>query len=330
MTSLIKYDAACQALAAATAVDEVKDISDKAEAMRAYARQAKNRGLEIDAAEIRIRAERRLGELIVTQKETVGLNTGAMGIGTSAVPRENRTPTLADAGIDKKLSSRAQKLAAVPDDKFEGMVGEWRERVGKETERVTVNLLREGEHALRDKNLAVPKWPKGKYPIIYADPPWRYENPPMGDTGRSIENHYPTMTLDEICALAVGDTAADDAILFMWATSPKLAECMEVIEAWGFTYRTSMVWVKDKIGMGYYARNRHELLLIARRGSPGTPDPGNRPDSIIEAPRQAHSAKPPVVYELIEKMYPDLKKIELFCRVPREGWASWGNEIEGS
>src|SRR5690606_11454817 len=121
-------------------VDEAKDLRDKAEAMRAYARQAKNKQLEVDAAEIRIRAERRLGELIRAQKETVGLATGAAGIGkaASAVPDEYRTqpPTLAEAGIDKKLSSRAQKLAAIPEQEFESQIGEWRSRVERETERV--------------------------------------------------------------------------------------------------------------------------------------------------------------------------------------------------
>ncbi len=110
--------------------------------MRSYARQAKNRQLEVDAAEIRMRAERRLGELIVAQKETVGLGQPGVKPQLSAHGEPNRRATLADAGIDKKLSSRAQKLAAVPEEKFEGMMGEWRERVGKETERVTTNLLR--------------------------------------------------------------------------------------------------------------------------------------------------------------------------------------------
>src|ERR1700722_17613445 len=115
MTQLARYDEACRALAAAKSVDEVKDWHNKAAAMQEYARQAKNRQLEVDAGEIRLRSERRLGEMLAEQKSTVGLNTGARGIGRSAVPEENRTskPTLADVGIDKNLSSRAQKLAAV-------------------------------------------------------------------------------------------------------------------------------------------------------------------------------------------------------------------------
>jgi N6-adenosine-specific RNA methylase IME4 len=165
-----------------------------------------------------------------------------------------------------------------------------------------------------------------RYPIIYADPPWRYENPPMGGGNRSIENHYPTMTLEEICAMPVGDLATEDAMLYMWATAPKLAECMKVIEAWGFEYRTNLVWDKEVIGMGYHARNQHEILLVAKRGSIPPPAAGTQPSSVHRERRGEHSAKPDFYYEMIEAAYPSLPKIELFCRSPREGWAVWGNQ----
>jgi len=152
MTELVLYSEACKALEAAKNTDEAKEIRDKAEAMRAYARQARNKQLEIDAAEIRMRAERRLGEIIRAQKETVGLNPGVRmagkdSLGGAVVEPPKPVPTLADAGIDKKLSSRAQKMAAVPADKFEGMVSEWRGRIEKENERVTTNILKAGEKA---------------------------------------------------------------------------------------------------------------------------------------------------------------------------------------
>lgn len=168
----------------------------------------------------------------------------------------------------------------------------------------------------------------GKFVVLYADPPWRYENPPMGGSNRSIENHYPTMDLEEICALPAGDLAHENAMLFMWATSPKLAECMQVLDAWGFTHRTTMVWIKDKIGMGYHARERHEILIIAKRGELPPPAPDCRPDSVVEAPRLEHSAKPTIFYDIIDKMYPDVRKVELFGRAPedREGWVAWGNQ----
>jgi len=163
-----------------------------------------------------------------------------------------------------------------------------------------------------------------RYPVLYADPPWRYEH--AESESRMIENQYPTMALDEICALPVADLVTPDAILFLWATSPKLAESMRVIESWGFTYRTCAVWDKQKIGMGYYFRQRHELLLVATRGSIPTPSPENRAASVIVEPREEHSAKPAKFAELIESMYPSLPRIELFCRAPRAGWAAWGNQ----
>ncbi len=163
-----------------------------------------------------------------------------------------------------------------------------------------------------------------KYPIVYADPPWRYEH--VETESRAIENQYPTMALDEIRALPVSDATTPDAVLFLWATSPKLAEAMSVIESWGFTYRTSMVWVKDRIGMGYYARQRHELLLIATKGSPPTPAPSDRPDSVVNAPQSKHSEKPDVFYGVIERMYGALPKLEMFSRKAREGWGRWGNQ----
>jgi N6-adenosine-specific RNA methylase IME4 len=166
-----------------------------------------------------------------------------------------------------------------------------------------------------------------KYPIILADPPWRYENPPMGGGNRSIENHYPTLSLAEICELPVREIATDDALLYLWATAPKLRECFEVLEAWGFDYRTNFVWAKDKIGMGYHARSQHEQLLVGKRGNIPPPAAADRVSSIIYAERGAHSEKPAIFHELIESFYPTLPKIELFCRSPRDGWAAWGNQV---
>lgn len=149
---LVRYEAACKALAEARAVDEVQDIRNKAEAMRVYGMQAKNKTLEVDAAEIRIRAERKLGELIAQQKAGDGLaKPGRKSVviddRNKSVPSANRIPTLAEAGISKDLSSRAQKMAAVPAEEFEAEVGEWRQRVQAENARVTTRLEKAGERA---------------------------------------------------------------------------------------------------------------------------------------------------------------------------------------
>jgi N6-adenosine-specific RNA methylase IME4 len=168
-----------------------------------------------------------------------------------------------------------------------------------------------------------------RYAVLYADPPWHFEvyNEESG-VERAAGNQYSTMSLDEICALPVLNLASPDAALFMWTTVPHLCESFDVLAAWGFEYKTNIVWVKDKIGLGYFVRNQHELLLVATRGDMPSPSPANRPPSVIHAPRREHSRKPDEAYELIEQMYPELPKIELFARQARAGWAAWGNEVE--
>lgn len=222
MTELARYEAARRALAEAVAVDEVQEIRNQAEAWRAYAKQARDRDLEIQAAQIRFRAERRLGELITAQKDTVGLARGAAGIGkaASAVPHEYSTqpPTLAEAGIDRKLSSRAQRVAALPNEKFETLLDQHAEEMRSGAGRVAMDLLKvnadlEGREHRRnlasELSDASAELPTGrKYPVIYADPPWRRK---QGATSRSYENHYPTMTWSEICALPVKTLLLPDA-----------------------------------------------------------------------------------------------------------------------
>lgn len=168
----------------------------------------------------------------------------------------------------------------------------------------------------------------GKFGVIYADPPWRYQEGSTDPT-RVIENKYPTMTLDVICELKVPEICTPDCVLYLWATAPKLAEAMEVITAWGFEYRSGYVWDKGSIGPGYWARVQHEHLLVAVRGNPPTPPPEVREGSVIRAKRGEHSAKPDEVAAMIVRHYPAMPKVELFARAPREGWAVWGNEAGG-
>lgn len=164
-----------------------------------------------------------------------------------------------------------------------------------------------------------------KYHIIYANPSWRYDF--AVSENRAIESQYPTMELDAIKALPVSDIATDDAVLYLWATAPKLKEALEVMEVWSFTYKTNAVWVKNNIGMGYWWRNQHEMLLVGTRGNFPPPEPALRVSSVFESPKTEHSEKPLSVDEAIEKMFPNIMKIELFARQPRKEWAAWGNEI---
>ena len=133
------------------------------------------------------------------------------------------------------------------------------------------------------------------------------------------------MALHEIKELQ--PPAGENAVLFLWAVNCLLHDALDVINTWGFTYKTNLAWVKPSIGLGVWTRNRHELLLFATRGQIEVPEPEQRPDSVIEADRGRHSQKPDSAYELIEAAYPHLSKLELFARgTPRPGWQTWGNE----
>jgi N6-adenosine-specific RNA methylase IME4 len=165
-----------------------------------------------------------------------------------------------------------------------------------------------------------------KYDLITADCPWRYSF--SKSKSRKVENHYPTMTVEEICALPIDTIAEENCILFLWATAPKLREALRVMEEWGFEYKTHSIWDKKKIGMGYYWRGRHELLLVGTKGKTHPPLPEVRESSIFEGKRGKHSKKPEYARQMIERMYPDTNKIELFSREYPEGWDVWGNEVE--
>lgn len=338
MNPLAKLSQATTALAEARTLEEVTHIRDIAEAARTYAKAAQL-GLDAQnhAAEIKLRAERKAGELLKQAKET-GEIRGKGGNGSNHHEQKSQpvtfVPKLADLGISKMQSSRYQAVASLPQEKFEQHIVETKE-AGKEL--TTADVLREAKavqsrtertakiNEIAKKNTPLNTETDRLYPIVYADPPWQYEH--SETDSRKIENQYPTMTIQAICELPVGNIAAPDAVLFLWTTSPKLAESMNVISAWGFVYRTCIVWDKERMGMGYYARQQHELLLIAARGSIPVPKPENRPASIVRIKRDnEHSAKPEEFYSLIERMYPEYDRIELFARNGREGWFSWGNQ----
>ena len=141
---------------------------------------------------------------------------------------------------------------------------------------------------------------------------------------RAADNHYPTMTLQDICALH--PPAAANAVLFLWATAPMLPQALEVMAAWGFTYRSCCIWSKDRSGTGYWFRNRHEQLLVGARGKVPAPAPGTQYPSVVLAPTAGHSVKPACFAEMIEAMFPSAARLEMFARRQRPGWDVWGNE----
>lgn len=184
----------------------------------------------------------------------------------------------------------------------------------------------------RERELAarITALPQRRYGLILADPEWKWR-PYHEVTGgsRSASNHYPVSDTAVIAARQVESIAAHDCILFLWAIGSMLPEALQVMGAWGFTYKSNLVWVKDRQGTGFWNRARHELLLIGTRGHPVAPALGTQLPSVIEAPRRAHSEKPELVAKWIERIWPNTPKIELNRRgPPRPGWDAWGNEVE--
>jgi len=175
---------------------------------------------------------------------------------------------------------------------------------------------------------------KKKYSIIYADPPWAFENYSDKGKGRSPENHYKCLSLQDIKNLAVNELAANNCVLFIWVTFPFLEKGFEVIKAWGFKYKTvGYVWVKRNKksdgwfwGLGYWTRSNAEVCLIATKGN--ITRQSNSVHQIIDSPVEGHSKKPDIVREKIVELCGDIPRIELFARQKTDGWEVWGNEVE--
>lgn len=175
-----------------------------------------------------------------------------------------------------------------------------------------------------------------KYNVILADPPWAFRAWSNKGMGRSAEQHYPTMRLDDIKALPVADLAAEDCVLFLWATFPMLKEAFAVIDAWGFTYKTvAFTWVKENRkssglfwGLGYWTRANAEICLLATRGSPKRQSAAVH--QVILSPVEQHSKKPDAIRERIVTLMGDVPRVELFARQETPGWDVWGNEVKCS
>lgn len=169
-----------------------------------------------------------------------------------------------------------------------------------------------------------------KYNIIYADPPWSYKDKKCNG---NCENHYNTMNIKDICNLPINDIVAKDCVLFLWVTYPMLKEGLELIEAWGFKYKTiGFQWIKQNksgngffFGLGRWTRGNTECCLIAVKGKPKRIN--NSISQLIISPLQQHSKKPDIVREKIVELIGDIPRIELFARQYAEGWDCWGNEV---
>ena len=168
--------------------------------------------------------------------------------------------------------------------------------------------------------------PNGKWKLLLVDPPWQYENKRTGGSMRSgVEQHYDTLSIKDLCELPIGNLSEANSIMFLWATTPLIPEALEVMKAWGFTYKSAVFWRKMmSLGMGYWFRGQVELCLLGIRGN--VKAFGLQKPNFIQSRVRKHSQKPSEMYNLIELLGID-SKIELFARERREGWDAWGDQL---
>ena len=331
------YTAAQRALAVAVKIEQAAHVAGVAEKMEALAIKAKDAFLSGDAAELKVRATRKVGVLIKTEKAEgkQAKPTGRPRKGNQGI----KTPISLEArGVDKNLAKRARTAEAIPEGKFEQHVTKVRRLAvaAAEGDREVIKAAKHDRHqaarakrAKREKAVAgkIAALPEKHFGVLYADPEWKFKTySEEGKLDTSAENHYTTSALDVIKSRDVPKISAKDCVLFLWATVPMLPQALEVMAAWGFKYKSHVIWEKDRGGTGYWFTNWHELLLVGTRGQIPAPALGDQWPSVIKAPRGKHSEKPDKFYELIEAYFPNVPRLELNSRKARKGWERWGFE----
>lgn len=333
--------------------DNIEDLSrfvlvgrEKLTAVRAEIRAIDKVGLAENVRQQKLQEAQQISEAVLDAEVRIGELMSQMPARANQF-KENKLPNggevktkteiVREIGLDPKHIDRFEVMAAHPEI-VEQAKAEARENDDIVSRSLVLNMIKEKKQnekrqQIQDRIQEQIDRPKTSnhvdifttskaYRVIYADPPWSY-NDKMGAPGMGgAVNHYPTMPLEDICALPV--PADKNAVLFLWTTSPQLEDSFKVINAWGFKYKSSFIWDKVAHGMGHYNSVRHEFLLIAVKGN-CVPDVQVRPDSVISIERTEHSKKPATFRNLIDTLYPVGNRLEMFAREAPDGWDVWGN-----
>jgi N6-adenosine-specific RNA methylase IME4 len=356
MTMLASYDHAMAALAqalASTDVGVVKASRDDLDHVKLHAKRVRDRQLLADATEFQMRVERWLGVLLGRAIEAGELAARGGKVATGAP----KPATLAEIGVDPKLSMRAKATAALDDDAFDEIVAGMRSRMasGKaimvdpvdQAGKFAVQEQRRADHAARTigggciADLGAMARSGKKFASIGMDPQWKFLTRSAAGEGRSANIHYKTEEVDKIKELPVGELAADDCALYMWMVDWCPQDALDLIAHYGFKHiTTAFTWVKtngddadlsvwDKstfaMGQGYWSRANPEDCWLATRGNPKRLYADVR--QLIVAPLMEHSRKPDEWLERVERLTCG-DYLELQARRPRKGWTSWGDELE--
>jgi N6-adenosine-specific RNA methylase IME4 len=315
---LEKWDKMKSAVAECHSVDEIAQIRNQAEAYRYALRQAKESPEVIrKAEEIKLRAERRAGELL---KDTPKAKGGNPNLSKPTTGSE----TLTDMGISRDQSSKWQKIANIPEEKFENYLEVQKELSTSGALKIAKQISREEEINRIKNNIEKEKFakPSGLFDVIAIDPPWNYGGK-YNPEGRRISSPYPEMSIGELKEIEI--PAKDDSVLWLWTTHKFIWDAKFLLDHWGFDYKLILTWNKEKMGIGNWLRMQCEFCLMGVKGSPLLLRNDVR-DIIIE-PRREHSRKPDAFYEIVETLNVG-KKLDYFSREQRKGWESYGAEID--
>ncbi len=326
---LVRYDAMCHAIAECHRVDEAKKIADKATAICAYARQAKNPEIERMAAEIRLRAKRRLGQLTRQLDRAHKIGQGRK----VQLPKSGKlkADVLKEANLSTSQAHRCEQLASVSDQEFEDYLAQCRtnERVAS-SDALTSRLIREikrSEIAQRIAGICERDIEAitGAYDVIVIDPPWPMKKIDRDTRSSQTAFDYPIMQEDELKELLI--PAADDCHVWLWTTHKYLPMGFRLLSHWQLDYVCTFVWHKpggfQPFGLPQY---NCEFALYAHQGAPFFTDLSAF-KTCFQAPRTRHSEKPEEFYRLIRRVTQG-RRLDMFSRRPIEGFDGWGNELE--
>jgi N6-adenosine-specific RNA methylase IME4 len=337
---LTRFDALSRELTNPLPVDRAAEVERNLSLLEDYARSA---GLFRPEEELEFRLGRfiarwRLGEALASIERGAGPGRGKKGFDSS----KSFMKLIDELRVAKDAAIAAQRIACLPLPELDKFCNVAR----KDGDAPTFDELlkyarpywykasrRRKHQSIRDRavmNRAI----IGPFPLIYADPPWQFDVYSEKGLGRTADQHYPTLSDEAIISFKIGgksvrEIASPAAALLMWCTSSNVHRALAVMEGWGFTFKSSAVWVKDRPGLGLVFRNQHELLLYGTKGE--MPGPQWQPSSVFPYPVGEHSAKPPEVRAAIERMYPDFDaqtRLEIFARGDIKGWTTYGYEAD--
>ena len=323
ITSIEKLNVARQLLSEAKNLDDILHIRDIAEAARVYAQAAKL-GLENqnEAAEVKIRAERKAGEMLAQIEKQPGARN-------DIEPRNTMLQgVMKNADIDRMQSSRWQAIASLPEEVFEEHIAETKAE-GKEL--TTAGVIKEAKKIEREELISKQREdiinnnfesPSKLYDVIVIDPPWDYGTQ-YDPEGRRAANPYPEMTLEEIGNIEL--PSSDDCVLWLWTTHKYMRHAFDIIDQWGFRDVAIVTWVKNRIGLGSWLRSQSEFCIMCVKGKPKV-NLTNQ-STVIHGELREHSRKPDEFYKMVDELCNGYK-IDWFSREFRDGWAQFGNDKE--